>query len=347
MKSFYPILVLFISTIIFVSCNQSNQPENNDKAMKSDSITNPLLEEFNTPFHVAPFDKIKVEHYIPAIKAAIEAQNQEIQAIITNPEAPNFENTLVAFDNSGELLSRVSGVFDNLSSSMLTDEMKAITEEIIGLISNHSSSIYLNEKLFSRIKTVYDADQSSLNKEQHALLEKVYKKFVRGGTNLSGEQKDRFKAITEKLAKLTNTFGQNVLEETNAYQLVIDKVEDLSGLPESVIAAAAETGTELNMEGKWVFTLQKPSMIPFLQYADNRDLRKNIFTAYINRANNNNEFDNKSIIQEIIKLRQEKAKILGFNNNAEFILAENMAKTPDAVFELLNKLIPPALEMAK
>lgn len=318
------------------SCN-SNQQE-----------MNPLLAEFDTPFGVPPFDQVAYEHYMPAFKKAMELQNAEIDAITNNDEAPTFENTIAALDYSGARLDAVSNVFYNIKSANTSDEMQSIARELVPLRSAHSSNINLNADLFERIKTVYDqGDALNLTGEQEMLLDKIYKRFVRSGASLDEEDKANMRKIDEELSMLSLRFGDNLLEETNNYQLVIDNVEDLSGLPDGVIASASEAAKSAGMEGKWVFTLHKPSWIPFLTYADKRELREEIYKAMYYRGNRGNENDNKEIINNTIKLRTERAKLLGYESHADFVLEERMAKTGKNVYDLLMKLWTPAVRMAK
>ncbi|MDF1570981.1 MAG: M3 family metallopeptidase [Bacteroidales bacterium] len=309
---------------------------------------NPLLAEFDTPFGVPPFDLVAYEHYMPAFKKTMELQNAEIGAIINNNEAPTFENTVAALDYSGARLDAVSNVFYNIKSANTSDEMQAIARELVPLRSAHSSNINLNADLFERIKTVYDQrDALNLNREQEMLLEKFYKQFVRSGASLDEEDKANMRKIDEELSMLSLRFGDNLLEETNNYQLVIDNREDLAGLPDGVIASAAEAAKSAGMEAKWVFTLHKPSWIPFLTYADKRELREEIYKAMYNRGNRGNENDNKEIINKTIKLRTERAKLLGYESHADFVLEERMSKTGQNVYDLLMKLWTPAVRMAK
>ncbi len=310
--------------------------------------TNPLLEPFRTPFGVPPFDKIKEEHYLPAFKVAIEKHRKEIEAIANNPAPPTFENTIEAFDRSGQLLRRVSAIFYNLYAANTNEKMEEIAKKVTPMLSKHMDEIYMNAKLFERIKAVYlKRNQLNLTPEQKTLVEKFYNDFVRGGAALPPDKKAELKKINEQLSLLTLKFGQNVLAEEKAFALVIDKKEDLEGLPENVIAAAAEEAKKRGLKGKWVFTLDKPSMIPFLQYSARRELREKIFKAYINRGNNNNEHDNKEIVKKIVNLRIRKAHLLGYKTYAHYVLAENMAKTPEKVYDFMWKVWKPALRKAK
>ncbi len=326
------------------SCKNSNKTKKEEANMN----TNPFLSEYNTDFNLYPFDKIKTEHYIPAFKEALKKHEAEIQAIIDNKEEPNFENVIDAFDQSGYLLYDVYNCFENINSANTNDTMQNISKEMAPILTKHFDNIALNDKLFAKIKVIYDAKETlKLTEEQQTVLEEIYLDFVSGGANLKDADKERFRKINEELALLTIKFEENVLAESNSYKLVIEKKEDLDGLSEQVIAMASETAKEEGMEGKWVFTLQNASITPFLQSASNRELRKQILTAYQSRCNNGNESDNKENIKQILKLRKEKAMLLGYKNHAEFIISRNMAQTTDKVSDLLIKVWEPALESAK
>ena len=337
---------LFIGILATVfACNQNTEV---NKENSDDMTENPLLKEFNTPFGVAPFNLIKPEHYIPALKQAIKEHNLEIEAIANNTEEPSFENTIEAVDYSGSLLVRIAPVLENLTSAETNEELMLVEKEASPILIEHDDRIKLNEKLFARIKVVYDKkDELNLNQEQTALLEKYYKDFVRGGANLNEDDKVKLQQINKDLAMLSIKFGDNVLAETNAFELIIDNKENLAGLPQGVIDGAAATATEKGYEGKWVFTTQKPSLIPFLMYSEKRELRKQMQDAYLMRGNNDNENDNKEIIAQIIKLRHQKANILGFDNYAFYVLDNNMAKTPDKVTELIDKIMAASTAKAK
>ena len=328
--------------VVLGACNSSK------KSNVADAAPNPFFTEYTTPFGVPPFDKIEVAHYKPAFEKGMEEQKKEIDAIVNNPEEPTFENTIVALDRSGELLTKVMYAFSGQSSVNTTDEIQALEQELYPVLSAHSDDISLNPALFTRVKAVYDKQASmNLNKEQKKLLEEIYKGFVRGGANLDADKQARLRELNEKISVLELTFGQNVLKETNAFKLVVDNKEDLAGLPESLIAAAAETAAADLMEGKWIFTLHNPSVMPFLQYADNRALREKIFKAYINRGNNSNGNDNKNIVKELVAARLDKAKLLGYEDFAAFVLDENMAKNEKNVYNLLDQIWTPALKKAK
>ncbi len=308
---------------------------------------NPFYGEFDTPFGVPPFDEIRIEHYLPAFEEGMKQHRQEIEAIVNNPEPPTFENTIEALEASAEMLTRVSNVFFNMNSANTNDEMQAIAKEVAPMLSVHRDDIIFNEKLFQRVKTIYgQRDNIDLTPEQHRVLEDYYKEFARNGANLGPQDKEVLAGINKELSVLTLQFGENVLKENNRFELVIDNEEDLAGLPENVRTGAGEAAAERGHEGKWVFTLHKPSMIPLLQYSDRRDLRKKIFTAYIERGNNNDELDNKEAVAKITQLRIKRADMLGYKTHAHFVLEENMAKVPENVYELLGKIWKPALARA-
>lgn len=309
---------------------------------------NPFLSDYNTPFNIPPFEKITEDDYLPAIKEGIAQRNQEIEAIINNRALPDFDNTVVAFDNAGQLLENVMYAFNGVYETLQTPHMQEIGGEIFPLMAAHSDEIMMNDRLFARFKEVYDNQAKfNLTKPQKRLLEKYYKSFVRSGALLTPEQKAELKKINEQLASLNLAFGNNIVKDTNKWKLVVDKKEDLSGLPASSIAVAAEEAEAMGLKGKWVFTLHGPSRLPFLTYADNRDLREKMFKAYINLANNNDENDNKALINQILALRAKKAKLFGFENYAAFQTDNVMAKTVDAAEELLMKVWKPAVAKAK
>lgn len=309
---------------------------------------NPFFEEFQTPFGVPPFDRIHEEHYMPAFLEAMKQHKQEIDAIVSQNEPPSFENTIEALAQSGALLTKVGNVFDNLTSAHTNEKLQKIEEEVAPLLAKHKDDIMLNENLFERVKAVYEQrDILDLTAEQKTLLEKTYKEFVRGGANLTEEKKARFREINEELSLLSVKFAKNVLDETNAFELVIEKEEDLAGLPPSVVKAAAEAAEERGHKGKWVITLHKPSFIPFLQYSEKRDLREKVFKAFANLGNNDNAFDNKAIASRMAALRVERAQLLGYTTHADYVLEENMAKNSENVIRLLNQIWTPALAKAK
>lgn len=308
---------------------------------------NPFFGEYNTPYNIPPFEKIQIADYMPAFEEAIAQHNQEIAAIVNNRAVPDFENTIVALDNSGEMLEKVSYVFSGLYEVVSTPEFQKVGAQVFPMLAAHSDEIKMNEGLFQKIKSVYDnRAKFNLTTPQLRLLEKYYKDFARNGALLSEEKKAELKDINDQLSKLCLQFGDNILKDTNKWTLVVDNEKDLAGLPASSIAVAAEEAKAMGKEGKWVFTLHAPSRLPFLTYADNRDLREKMYKAYTNIANNNDENDNKAIINQILKLRLQKAKLFGFNSFAAYQMDNVMAKTVEDAEELLYKVWKPAVEKA-
>ena len=314
---------------------------------KNKTIMNPFFETYTTPYQVPPFDLIKNEHFKPAILEGIKEQEVEINSIVSNKEKPTFDNTVLAMENSGKLLARVSTVFYNLNSANTNEEIQAIAKELAPKLSAHNDNIYLNDALFKRVKVVWDNQKNfKLNKEQAKILENLYKNFVRSGANLSEENKKRLREINSEMAVATLKYGQNILAETNSYELVISDKKDLSGLPNELIETAAADAKSKGKAGKWVFTLSNSSVMPFLQYSSNRKLRQEIWNAYQMRANNGNDKDNKSLAIKIANLRGEKARLLGYATHADYVLEKSMAKNPETANKLLNDLWIPALNMA-
>ena len=304
---------------------------------------NPLLQDYNT----APFTKIASEDYKPAIKKGIEIAKAEIDAIVNTKEAPTFKNTTEALDYTGEKLNRITSIFFNLNSAETNDDIQRIAQEVSPWLSEFRNDIMLNEALFARVKSVFDDRKNlNLNAEQQMLLEKQYKGFARNGANLNHEKKSQLREIDTKLSKLSLKFGENVLAETNAFEMHLTNEEDVAGLPESVKEAAQQLAKEQNKEG-YIFTLQYPSYIPFLTYADNRELRKKMAIAAGKKAFQNNKFNNEKIVLEIVKLRQERANLLGYKTHAHFVLEERMAETPEKVIEFSNNLLAKAKPAAK
>ncbi|MCK9312387.1 MAG: M3 family metallopeptidase, partial [Bacteroidales bacterium] len=283
----------------------------------AENAENPFFSTYDTPYGAPPFDKIQVEHYMPAFLEGLKRQNKEIEKIASYSAAPTFDNTIVALDFSGELLRNVSQVFFSLTECETNDQMNAIAEEITPLLSEHQDNIYLNANLFSRIKSLHEKKASlNLTREQERLLDDYYKNFVRSGASLNMVDQARLREINKELSLLTLKFSDNVLNENNSYSLVIDNMVDLAGLPQSVIDAAAETAKSVGLTSQWMFTLHKPSIIPFLQYADNRDLREKMYKAYINKGDNDDKNDNKAIVNKLVNYRIERAKLLGYPNHA-------------------------------
>ncbi|MDH7511933.1 MAG: M3 family metallopeptidase [Clostridiales bacterium] len=309
---------------------------------------NPFFKPYQTPFNVPPFHLIKNEHFLPAIEEGIKREDAEVEAIVNNPEPPTFENTIAALDHTGIFLQEVTSVFFSLQSAHTNKELQTLARKTAPMLAAHSDNISLNEKLFQRVKAVYDQRQSlKLDREQLYLLENTYRDFVRAGALLNEKQKNRLRELNQELSLLTVKFGDNVLAETNAFKLVIENQADLAGLPPSVVAMAAESAKRAGLEGKWLFTIQVPSIIPFLQYSEKRDLREKLFRAYIMKGDNGNEYDNKENVRKIIALRQERARLLGYESHAHFILERNMAKNPNTVNGFLKKLWEPTLAKAK
>ena len=328
--------VFIMTAILMNSCGDSSKKSNN-----------PLLITWDTPFQTPPFDKIRHEHYVPAFKEAIEQSKTEIEDIIKNKAEPDFVNTIEIFDRSGQIMSQVSSVFFNLNEAETDEEMDRIAEEVTPLITKHYNDIYLNENLFARIKQVYDKKESlNLNGEQLRLLDKIYTSFVRQGANLSVEDKDKFRKISEELSLVSLKFGQNVLAETNLYTLHITNEKDLSGLPKGIVDAAKHEAEAKNMEG-WVFTLQQPSYGPFLKYADDRGLREKLYHAYNSKSNKGNEYDNKENIRKLVNLRLEMAQLLGNATFADYNLKTKMAGNTEAVNDLLSQLLTASKPVAE
>jgi len=309
---------------------------------------NPLLRPYTTPFEVPPFQEIKEEHYMPAFREGMRIQAEEIAAIIRNPEPATYANTIDALELSGQLLTRVNNLFNNQMSAMTNPQHQEIAREVAPLLSRHRDDIRLNAALFARIKAVHaQKDRLPLTKEQQSVLDKYYRDFVRGGANLNADDQQALRKINKELSLLTLKFGDNVLKETNDFILAITSPGQLKGLPAGVVTAAAEAAEERGLKGQWVFTLQLPSMIPFLQYADDRALREKIFQAYIHRCDHPNDADNRTVLSRIAALRVRRANLLGYPTHADYVLEENMAKKPEKVYELLQKLWTPALARAR
>lgn len=333
------LLPTIIIGVTMIAC-QVQQKENQK------DMNNPFFKVYDTPFQVPPFGEIKLGHYLPAIEEGIKQHNEEIEAIVNNTEEPDFENTILAFDRSGELLSNVENVFFPLNSADTNDKMQELARVVSSKLTEHRDNISLNPGLFKKVKAVYEKRNiMGLDGQQIRVVEKFYQDFERNGANLTSDKQERLRELNSKLAKLNLQFGENLLAETNKnFRLVISNEKGLAGLPGDVVERASIQAKNDGMEGKWVFTLSKPSMIPFLRFAENRGLREKIYRGYFMRGDNGNENDNKEIVKKIVKYRDERAKLLGFNNHAEYVIDVNMAKTPEAVYELLHKLWKPALK---
>ncbi|MEE8577959.1 MAG: M3 family metallopeptidase, partial [candidate division Zixibacteria bacterium] len=309
---------------------------------------NPLLVTPGTPYQAPPFDLIENEHYLPAIKEGIRAEQAEVDAIINNPEAATFDNTIVALDMTGQMLSYVTSVFYSLLGTDRSPETLEIAKEVSPLMSAHNDNISLDEKVFARVKAVYDQrEELDLRADQLYLLENKYRRFVRSGALLNADQKERLREINREQGLLRLKFSDNVQNETNNSYIVIESKADLAGLPDGAIAGAKEAADAMDLPGKWVFTTQRPSMTPFLQYAESRRLRGELYSAYLMRGNRDNDFDNKAVIQKRFTLREERSRIFGYPTPAAFTLENRMAGTPEAVNSFLERLWQPALERAK
>ncbi|MCP1995413.1 M3 family metallopeptidase [Flavobacterium sp. HSC-61S13] len=330
--NFRSIIILTLIAASTLSCKREN-------TAYSSGENNPLMATWETPFEVPPFDEIDNKNFETALSEGIKDQQEEIDDIIKSKSKLTFENTIVAFENSGLLLDRISSVFYNLLSANTNDDLQATAIKMAPILSEHQDNIYLNADLFKRIQLIWEAKEAlKLNQEQRTLLEKTYKKFVRNGALLQTEEQKDFRAINQQLALTSLQFGDNLLADSNAYALEVSDKKDLAGLPQDLMEAAAAEAKARGKENKWVFTLNHGSVIPFLQYAENRTLRKTIWEAYQHRANQDNKYDNKKLVIELANLRMQRAQLLGYKNHASYVLEENMAKNPETVYQLLDKL---------
>ncbi len=348
------ILVLFVSILLLISCKNTKTTTNTTPVYTTTETpkvmlnTNHLLAEWDTPFGAPPFDKIKSEDYVPAFKEAVLMHKKEIDFIVNNMEKPTFKNTIEALEASGEILDRFTNVFFAVSAANTDDIIKKARKVISPELTSHYDEIALNAKLFNRIKAVYkQKDVLGLSAEEMRLMTEMYKNYVRAGVNLEGEHKERLKEINKRISELSTTFGDNLLDETNAFELHVTDEKDLGSLPVSLVAGAANEAKKRGHESGWSFTLQRPSINPFLQSSPNRDFREKLFQGYALRADNNNAKDNKAIVLEMANLRVEKAKLLGFETHAAYVLSNAMAEQPKAVYDFMDKLWPAALNMAK
>jgi peptidyl-dipeptidase Dcp len=342
-------LILITALLFIVSCQQKS---------KMDPNINPFFQEWNTPYEVPPFLDIKDEHYMPAYEHGMKENLEEIDVIVNNPEAPTFANTIEELERTGKLLSKVGRVFSNLASSNTNPKLQELQRELSPMLSAHYDKISLNEGLFNRVDAIWqNRENLDLTKEQTKLLNDTRKGFVRSGALLSEDQKERISEINSKISGLSTSFGQNLLAETNGFELILE-VSDLEGLSEGVIAAAADAASQKmdsaesdeekdKYKDKYVFTPHRSSMYPFLTESTRRDLREKLYNSYVMRGDNNNDTDNKEIAAQIAKLRAERAQIMGYKTHAHFILDDNMLKTPEEVYDLLNKLWKPAVKRAK
>ena len=315
---------------------------------KMDNSENPFMQDYTTEYEIPPFDQIKYEHYIPAIKAGIEERNQEIAAITNNRAMPDFDNTILALDNSGKLLTKVSYVFYALSESDNTPEMEKISEEAMPLLTAAADEFSMNEMLFERIKQVYDRkDKLNLTTAQERLLDKYYKSFTRNGALLSAAEKDTLKSINQQLANYELAYNSNILKETNESEIVVENEADLAGIPAATVAEAAEEAKRRGKESKWVFTVHAPSRLAVLSYADNRDLRRRMYETYTSLASNDNKYNNSENINRLLELRAKKAKLLGFESFAAYQMDDVMAKTVENAENLLYQIWRPAVAKVK
>ena len=308
---------------------------------------NPFFSEYTTPHQTAPFDKIRIEHYEPAVLEGIKQHQAEVDAIVNNPEAPTFENTVVALEYAGDMLNRVLSVFFNLNSAETSDEMQALAQKLSPILTEHSNNVSLNEVLFARIKTVYETtDKSALTTEQQRLLQSTYDGFARSGANLNDEDKAKYRELTTELSQATLAFGQNTLKATNSFALNVTDSARLKGMPESLLEAAAQTAKEKGQEG-WTFTLHAPSYSPLMMYCEDRDLRRQMYMAYNTQCVQDNENNNEELVKKIVNLRLAIAQLLGYESHADYVLENRMAENADNVNQLLDQLLEAYLPAAK
>ncbi len=343
-------LAIAATTVLaLAACSESPAPGADEPVSTADTSGNILLEDWDTPFGVPPFDQIASDNYLPAMRAAMQAQVDEIDAIVENAAAPTFDNTIVALERTGKLLDRVTNVFFALNSAHADDVIKETAKTIAPELAAHRDNIALNKGLFDRVVVVYEqSDELGLGAEQQRLLDETYKQFVRSGANLEDAAQARLREINAELAELSQQFQENLLNETNEFELLVTDKADLGDLPASLVALAADEARRRGHDCEcWAFTLQRPSINPFLQYSPNRELRKKIFDGYAMRGDNGNAADNKEIVTRMVQLRAERAGLMGYESHAQFVLSDNMAETPDNVYELLNAIWEPALRVAK
>jgi len=336
---------LFLSLSLSWGCAASNDAP----GAEADMSSNPLLAQtWDTPFGVPPLDRIENGHYMPAFREGMNRQKEEIAAITANPDEPTFDNSVVALERSGSLLTRVSSAFYPRNSAHTNDEMQTVAREVAPLLAAHSDDITLNRPLYDRIHGVFEQREDlGLDPEQMRLLTETHKRFVRSGVNQPEEGQARIREINTELSELSTTFEENLLAETNDFELIVDGPGELEPLPKALVAAAADEAARRGHEGKHVFTLQRPSINPFLQYSPSRELREKIYDGYAMRSNNGNDHDNKTVLTRMAELRAERAKLLGYETHAAYVLDDNMAETPERVYELLNKVWEPALRVSK
>ena len=338
MRTWFFLVVMALAALPIFAQQNATQP----------AASNPFFEEWTTPFGVPPFGRIRENDYLPAFKEGIARQRRKVDAISRNAQPPTFENTIAALDKSGDFLDRVELVFNGQLKVESTDALQAIAREVSPMLSSLDDDINFDEALFERVEALWEKRETlDLTQEQRKLLEDRYKNFVRGGANLDPAGKERLRAVNKELSLLGLKFRENVLKETNAFKLVIENKDDLAGLPPDAVTAAEDAARAAGLEGKWVFTLQAPSIWPFLHYADSRELRKKLLTAYVTRADHGDAYDNKAVLSKTAALRAEKANLLGYPTWADFVLYRNMAKSPEKVYTLLDQVWAPALRVAR
>lgn len=355
MKQFLGLILA--SSLVLAGCEQASQETGAEAsetgseiaAGEADIAGNPLIEEWDTPFGVPPFDLIKDEHYLPALREGIERTLAEVDEIAANPDAPTFANTIEALELTGGDLRRISNVFFAVDAANSNDSIRETAKLIAPQLSAMNDAIFLNEDLFARVHAIYEQRESlDLSAEQMRLLSESHKGFIRSGANLDEKAKERLKEINSELATLSNQFGENLLHETNDFELLVSDRADLGGLPGNLVALAAEEAKRRGHECEcWVFTLQRPSINPFLEYSPNRELRKKIYLGYAMRGDNGNDADNKEILARMVALRAERAHLMGYASHAHFVLSDNMAETPERVYALLDQVWKPAIALAK
>lgn len=334
--------ILFVALAIAMFFMQSCTPKTEQ------TMENPLLSEWNDRFGVPPFDQIRAEHFAPALEQAMSLHNAEIDAILSNNDEPTFENTILAYDNSGKMLERVELCFSLLCAAETNAEMQAVEQEMSPKLTAHSGAIMMNDRLFERVKSVYERRGAlGLDSLQLRLTEKLYRRFVRGGALLSAEDKEQLRKVDEELSSARVKYAANLLAANSGFELVISNYDDLDGLPSSIRDAAASEAAARDMKGKWVFTTKKPSMLPFLTYSTKRELREKLYRGYLDRCNYNDSIDNKQVINDIVRLRTERAHLLGYPTHAHYVLDVQMARTPENVYSMMDELWAPALERAK
>ncbi len=344
------VLCVVAATLIATGCSESPPPQTATAVPGTQTESNPLLETWDTPFGVPPFDRIASEHYLPAFRTAMQAHAAKIEQIAGSPDEPTFENTVEALELSGATLGRVSSLFYAVDGANSDEVTKETARTIAPELAAHYDDIVLNKALFERVLAVYEQrGDLPLSAEQATLLEETHKQFVRSGANLDDSAQARLRQINAELAELSQQFGENLLADTNNWELLVTDRADLGDLPASLVAVAANEAKRRGHECDecWVFTLQRPSINPFLQYSPNRELRRRIFDGYAMRGDNDNEFDNKAIISRIVSLRAERAALMGYDSHAHFVLSDNMAETPQNVYNLLDQIWAPALERAR